>query len=341
MLICEEFLMNKLKIVNIGGFGHSDAVFRDLAGMQEVELVGLAPAYQGEDISKFLNIEPAVGKKLYDNYKQMFKELKPDVAIISTRLDIIPQLIMYAADKGCHVIAEKPLALDLKKLGKIRSKVEKNKINLMAMLTMRSAPQFVAARQVYASGAIGETVLVNARKSYKWGTRPDWFGEKDKYGGTIGWVGIHAFDYINYITGLGFTKVAAMQSNFAHSERSACEDNCALVAELSNGGHATISVDYCRPEIAATHGDDWVRIVGTKGVLEASGSKMECSIISNEKGSFQYALPDRKDKIFSRFLFNILQGKSNGEIAEASFMLTKVSLIACEAARKNKVLNIA
>jgi predicted dehydrogenase len=332
--------MDKLTVVNIGGFGHSDAVFRDLAGMQEAELIGLAPAYQGEDISKFLKLEPGFGKKVYDDYKQMLKEQKPDVAIVSTRLDLIPQLIMDAADAGCHVIAEKPLALDLAKLEKVRRKVELKKINLMAMLTMRSAPQFTAARQVYDSGAIGEAVLVNARKSYRWGTRPDWFGEKDKYGGTIGWVGIHAFDYINYITGLNFTKVAAMQSNFAHSERPECEDNCALLAELSNGGHITISVDYCRPEIAPTHGDDWVRIVGTKGVLEASGSKMECSVISNDKGSFQYALPDRKDKIFSRFLLNILNGKSNDEIAQVSFMLTKVCLIAREAAQKSKVLSI-
>ena len=332
--------MDKLTVVNIGGFGHSDAVFRDLAGMQEAELIGLAPAYQSEDISKFTQLPPGIGKKVYDNYKQMLKQLKPAVAIISTRLDLIPKVVIDAANAGCHIIAEKPLALDKKKLEQVRRSVEKNKINLTAMLTMRSDPQFVAAKQVYDTGAIGEALLVNARKSYKWGTRPDWFGDKDKYGGTIGCVGIHAFDYINYITGHGFTKVAAMQSNFAHSERPGCEDNCALMAELSNGGHATISVDYCRPENAATHGDDWIRIVRTKGVLEASGSKKECSVISSDKGSFLYPLPDGKGKIFSRFLLNILEGKSNGEMERVSFMLTKVCLIAREAAQKSKVLNV-
>jgi predicted dehydrogenase len=332
--------MDKLTVVNVGGFGHTDAVFRDLVGMPEAELIGVAPAYEGEDISKVLKLEPAVGKKVYVDYKQLLKELKPDVAIISTRLDLIPSLTMDAADAGCHIIAEKPLALDIAMLEKVRDSVERNRINLMAMLTMRSDPQFVAARQVYDSGAIGEAVLVNARKSYKWGTRPDWFGDKDKYGGTIGWIGIHAFDYINYITGLSFTKVAAMQGNFAHSQRPACQDNCAIAAELSNGGHATISVDYCRPEIAQTHGDDWIRIVGTKGVLEASGSKKECSVISKDKGCFSHPLPDGKDKMFRRFLLNILDSKSNDEIKQISFMLTKVCLVAREAALQNKVLNI-
>jgi predicted dehydrogenase len=332
--------MDKLTIVSIGGFGHADAVFRDLATMPEAELIGLAPAYEGEDISNFLKLEPAPGKKTYDNYKQMLSDLKPNVAIVSTRLDAIPHVVIYAADAGCHVIAEKPLALDLDTLQRVRQAVERNKINLMSMLTMQSEPQFVAAKEVYDSGVIGEAVLVNGRKSYKWGARPGWFGDKDKYGSIIGWVGIHAFDFINYITGLDFTKIAAMKSNLAHSDKPAREDNCALVLQLNNGGHATISIDYCRPETAETHGDDWVRIVGTKGVLEASGVKKECSVITEDKGSFQHPLPKSKDKIFCRFLSNILENKSNAEIQGKSFMLTKVCLFALESAEKSRVVEV-
>jgi predicted dehydrogenase len=335
--------MKKIRIVTIGGFGHIDAVFRDLTVSDEVELAGMATAYEGEDISKFLNLPPAAGKKLQHNdYKQMLKELKPDAAVISTRLDLIPGLIMEAANAGCHIIAEKPLALDVPTLEKVRKCVEDNLVNLMAMLTMRSDPQFVAAKQVYDSGVIGQAVLVNGRKSYKWGTRPDWFGEKDKYGGTIGWVGIHAFDFINYITGLNFTKVAAMKGNFAHSDRIACEDNCAIIAELSNGGHATISIDYCRPESAPTHGDDWIRVVGTKGVLEASLAKKNCVVISNEKGTFEQVLPDGKDKIFRKFLLNTLKGQTeeNENLKNISFMLTKICLLANKSAEQDKFINI-
>ncbi|MFA5293265.1 MAG: Gfo/Idh/MocA family oxidoreductase [Phycisphaerae bacterium] len=335
--------MGKIRIVTIGGFGHIDAVFRDLAVTDEADLVGMAPAYAGEDISKFLKLPPAAGKNVACNdYKKMLKDLKPDVAVVSTRLDLIPKLIIDAADAGCHIIAEKPLALDTATLEKVRKAVEKNKVNLMAMLTMRSDPQFVAAKQVYDSGAIGDAILANGRKSYKWGTRPDWFGDKDKYGGTIGWVGIHAFDYINYVTGLSFTKVAAMKGNLVHSDRKACEDNCVFIAELSNGGHASISVDYCRPESAPTHGDDWIRVIGTKGVLEASLAKKNCVVISNEKGTFEQPLPNGKDKMFRRFLLNILAGKTeeNEELKRLSFMLTKVCLLARDAAEQNKIIDV-
>ncbi len=335
--------MKKIRIVTIGGFGHIDAVFRDLAVSDEVELTGMAAAYEGEDISKFLVLPPAAGKKLQHNdYKQMLKDLKPDAAVISTRLDLIPGLIIDAANAGCHIITEKPLALDIPTLGKVQKCVDENLVNLMAMLTMRGEPQFVAAKQVYDSGIIGQAVLVNGRKSYKWGTRPDWFGEKNKYGCTIGWVGIHAFDFINYVTGLNFTKVAAMKSNFAHSDRISCEDNCAIIAELSNGGHATVSIDYCRPESASTHGDDWIRVVGTKGVLEASLSKKNCTVISNEKGTFEQVLPDGKDKIFRRFLLNIVEGKmeENEKLKNISFALTKICLLADKSAEQNKFIEI-
>jgi predicted dehydrogenase len=210
----------------------------------------------------------------------------------------------------------------------------------MAMLTMRSEPQFVAAKQVYDSGVIGEAVLVNGRKSYKWGTRPDWFGDAEKYGGTIGWVGIHAFDFINFVTSLDFTKISAMQGNFAHSERPYCQDNCAIIMELSNGGHGTITVDYCRPENADTHGDDWIRVVGTKGVIEASGAKKECSVISSDKGVYRQPLPDGKDKMFSRFLRNLIEGKSNLDIQGKSFMLTRVCLFAHQAASQGGIIEI-
>ncbi|OHB51642.1 MAG: hypothetical protein A2Y12_02015 [Planctomycetes bacterium GWF2_42_9] len=336
--------MRKIRIVTIGGFGHIDAVFRDLAVSDEVELAGMAPAYENEDISKFVNLPPAAGKKLqYRNYKEMLKDLKPDAAVISSRLDLIPQLIMDAADAGCHIVAEKPLALDIQKLENVQKCVKQNLVNLTAMLTMRSDPQFVAAKQVYDSGVIGQAVLVNGRKSYKWGTRPDWFGEKDKYGGTIGWVGIHAFDFINYVTGLNFTKVAAMKGNLAHTDRIACEDNCVIIAELSNGGHATISIDYCRPEIAPTHGDDWIRVVGTKGVLEASLSKKNCTVISDEKGVFEQSLPERKDMIFRRFLLNTAKGQTqeNENLKNTSFMLTKICLLVNKSAEQHKFLDIA
>lgn len=331
--------MKKLKVVSIGGFGHSVFVFDDMLGMKEAELVGLAPAFPGEDISFFTSHELCQEVRVFENFAAMLAETKPDVAIISTRLDVIPGVIIAAANAGCHIIAEKPLALDLETLDKVQEAIDKNGVKLTAMLSMRSEPQFIAAKHLYDRGVIGEAILVNGRKSYKWGNRAEWMGEKARYGGTLSWVGIHAVDFTNFVTGLGFTRVAAMKGNFSHPERPACDDNCTMILELSNGGHATVSVDLCRPGSANTHGDDWIRVVGTKGIIEARGSDLTCQLLLDSKEPVAVQLPG-KSKMFREFLLAVAGDDSMEIPQEASFMLTRVCLLGQLSAENGEFLDI-
>ena len=325
-----------LKVVSIGGFGHSNIVFDDMMGMEEAQLVGLSPAYEGEDITLFASHELCKNVKIYSDYSKMIQDVKPDVAIISTRLDIIPDVIVAAANAGCHIIAEKPLALDNETLGKVQRAIEGNNVKLTAMLSMRSEEQFIAARDFYMSGKIGQAVLVNARKSYKYGTRPEWFADKDKYGGTIGWIGIHAFDFVNFVTGLGFKKVSAMQGNFNHPDRAACQDNCVIISELSNGGHMTVSIDLFRPETAGTWGDDWIRVVGTKGIIEARGSDRTCIVLVDGKEHQSVELPEKR-AVFRDFLLSLTGQASMKTYQQESFMLTDVCLSAEESSLSGKI----
>ena len=329
---------NIMRIANIGGYGHSVCVFDEILQTDEAKLVAFAPAYAGEDTSIVTSHKIYNDNILYyDNYEEMLEKEKPDVVIVSTRLDKIAEVAIYAANCGSHLICEKPLAINHNDLENLYGAVKKNNIKLMAMLSMRAEQPFIAAREIYQSGKIGEAVLINSRKSYKWGTRPEWFGDKSKYGGTIGWVGIHALDFINFITELDFVSVAAMQNNFSHSERKDCEDNCVLILEMNNGGHATVSVDFFRPKFAETHGDDWIRIVGTKGVLEASTANNNCVIITSEEK--KTIIPENvENKIFKYFLNSLIR-KTEPEISmEIPFMLTNVCLTAQEAA-ENKTVN--
>jgi predicted dehydrogenase len=325
-----------LKVVSIGGFGHTVCVYDDMMGFDKARLVGAAPAFEGEDISFNINHDLVTDDvKIYDDYKKMLAEVKPDVAIISTRLDVIPTVTIDAANAGCHLICEKPLAIDVATLEKVYEAVKSNNVKLTAMLTMRSENIFRAARKLYESGAIGEAVLCNGRKSYKYGTRPEWFGDRKLYGGTVAWIGIHAFDFINYITGLKFTNVAAMGGNFAHPERPECYDNVALCSTMSNGGHATVSVDYLRPMESKTHGDDWVRVVGTKGVIESRGSNLTCTLHTAE-APVEVDLP-QKSRMFREFMLSIL-GECEYEFEqEVSFELTHVCLCAEKSIDSGKV----
>lgn len=334
--------MSKLKVVSIGGFGHSVFVFNDMVGMAEAELVGFAAALADEPPTTVTNHELYhKGLARFDDYRAMLAEVKPDVAVISTRLDKTAEIAVAAAEAGCHLICEKPLALTHGSLKEVHKAVKANGVELFAMHSMRSQGAFVTAQNIYRAGQIGEVVLANGRKSYKWGTRADWFGKRDIYGGTLCWVGIHAVDFINFITGVGYRSVMAMQGNFAHSSHKDCEDNCGMILELANGGHATVSVDLLRPSSAPTHGDDWVRIVGTKGVIEANGSQRTCSLIEEGKAPVEVEVVDNR-KMFRNFMLGLLgKGEYEPELSTSDgFMLTHVCLCGRDAADTGKVVKI-
>jgi predicted dehydrogenase len=322
------------RVAYIGGFGHWSNVAGELH-QAVVENVGAAPAYEGEDLSA-LRAHPALPDDLpfFTDAAELLSAARPDLVVVSTRLDRIPGVAVQVAEAGCDIICEKPLGLTLDQLRTVRDAVVANGVRLLPMLNMRTDPVFVKAREMYRSGIIGEASLINARKSYRYGNRPEWVGVRATYGGTIPWVGIHAADMIQYITGLFFVSVTARHLNFVHPEHPDCEDNCAALFELSNGGLATASIDLMRP--TSLGGDDWIRIMGTKGVLEASSNDGEIKmIVSKDRASVIKADP----KQVSFYAEMLKEGPGEFPLAGLNdgFLLTEAVLCARDSADQGGV----
>lgn len=333
--------MSDLRIAQIGCFGHWQSTLAEWVDMPAVCPAGLAPALEDEDMQAprqhpFFNEETPI----FPSAEALLEEARPDITVISTRLDRIAPLSMQALKAGSHVVCEKPVAIEIRDLEELEQTVVESGKRLLAMLNMRNEAVFDLARQVYQQGRVGKVILANGRKSYKWGgKRPEFFGRRDQYGGTIGWVGIHAFDMIQYITDCRFTCVTAMQGNLAHPERPECEDHCAVLAEMDNGAHATISVDYLRPMSAEGHGDDWVRIVGERGIIEASGRLNRCTVIS-ENGTEEIR-PDSKPTMYRDFLEVLRTGEALPmQTPDIPFHLTRACLLAREGADQGKFFSM-
>ena len=204
-----------------------------------------------------------------DEAEALLREVRPDFAIVSARPDCIAPLVALAARYGCHVVSEKPLALDLDSLTELRAVVEAAGVRVCAMLPNRARPPLAAAVAAIRSGAIGKPLLLSARKTYKWGRREPWFGDRAAYGGTIPWIGIHALDFIDAATGGdSVAAVSAFHANLSHPDFTGCEDVCSISMRLASGALASATLDYLRPDTAATHGDDFLRVVGDHGEIE-------------------------------------------------------------------------
>lgn len=325
-----------LKIVTIGGFGHVFSVLDEIWQYPRSVVAACAAGYENEDITAITAHPACMNARVFADYRKMIDMVRPDVAIVSTRLDRIAEIAVEAAQRGCHLICEKPLALTMDSFRCLSSAVLNANVNLTAMLSMKSKAAFRTARRLYQDNAIGRAVVLNVRKSYKWGQRPVWFAEKRTYGDTIGWVGIHAFSIIYYTTGRLFASFSAAQFNQDHPDYPDCQDCAVLSGRLSGGAAATITIDMFRPESAATWGDDWLRIVGTEGIVEVNADEKVCRILTIPDTHLRTVPLEQDGTIYRDFLDTVAGGSIDTMLREEAFLLTQQCLYARRAAESGQ-----
>lgn len=332
----------KRRIGVIGAWGHIGTVLADFDRLPQVgRVVGMAPVLADENVEEIKAHHVCTRQaRVFGDHRQMLDEMKPDVVVIGTRLDRIAPLAMETASRGIHVICEKPLALEQSSLRQLYDTITGQGVQCVAMLNNRTHPVLAAVCRLIAGGTIGRVALVNARKSYHFGSRPQWFGQRRSYGGTIPWIGIHALDFIHAVTNARFTSVAAMQSNYAHSSHPDCEDNCTLMLELADGGHASASIDFLRPAAAPTHGDDWLRVMGDKGVIEANLETRTCTLITEDQASQSVPAAEEINCFGDLLLQMPCRGAAPMPQTRRSFLLTYAALVARDAADQHRLLPI-
>ncbi|WDE97275.1 Gfo/Idh/MocA family oxidoreductase [Lentisphaera profundi] len=321
-----------MKLAIIGNWGHHVHVLQETDEMKDLEVVAIAPGFEGEDLSTMTSQYSKA--RVYDDHLKMLEQEKPDVVTISTRLDRITQLAIDASKANCHSICEKPLALEHNDLLQLWETIIKNRTQCIAMLPNRNHPVLAFAKQQIEAGRIGDVSLLNARKSYKFGhSRDEWLCKRSSYGGTIPWIGIHALDFINSVSDSPCSSLSAMHANLAHPQFPEIEDSCTLSIKFKNGTLATASVDYLRPLSADGHGDDWIRIVGTSGIIEASMDRGECTIIDSSGHSKITSFDDKSP--YYPPLMRTFPKSGTGEITaetRRSFHLSHLGLSARDAA---------
>jgi predicted dehydrogenase len=330
-----------MKLGIIGGWGHIDAFLVESNTMPEIEVVGITKGMPDEDVQRFKkDYSSLANTKEYENSTSLLQEAKPDIVLISTRLDKIAEYAIEAANAGCHLICEKPLAIDLDALNRCWKAIVENGVQCYALLYNRTQPGLSSVMQSIKSDSVGEIKMLNARKSYKFGkSRPKWCGDRSLYGGTIPWVGIHAFDFIDAVTDFNIHSVSALHANSSHPEWPDLEDAATVSLNFRSGIMASISIDLMRPQKASSHGDDWLRIIGDKGVIEAAMSKGTCTLTtqSTEEEELQ---PLEAKPYFIPLLKNLKVAGNQipDEVTKRSFNLTNVALHAVIAADTNQVV---
>lgn len=330
-----------LRVAQIGVQGHFGDVMTGIPQLPECRLVAVARSSPDENVESLARF-PAWhdGVAVFDDYREMLDEAKPDVVTVFCPYAHNGRANLEAVRRGCHVLSEKPIASSVAELEMLRRERDRAGVRLSAVLPMRLHPAFAAAHLAVKEGRIGEPLCISAQKSYRWGdSRPWYFKRREDYGGSIPWVAIHAIDFIRFVTGLDYADVTARQAAKVHTDYPECEDCGALLFTMRNGGQATLTFDYLRPQKAASHGDDRIRVAGSKGVVEVrlSGTPF-CELVTQDAEARQLDLPKSERNVFVDFVHE-LRGEGTHFLApEDPFRATEVALKAREAADRKTTM---
>ncbi|MFS8579305.1 MAG: hypothetical protein LOD88_04685, partial [Novibacillus thermophilus] len=107
---------------------------------------------------------------------------------------------------------------------------------------------------------------------------------------------------------------------------------------MEDGVFASASIDYLRPETAPSHGDDRIRVAGTKGVVEVQNGDVH--VINGLEGVRKLE-PKDPGNIFQDFLQHIRGQKECLIGAEDSFYVTEICLRARQSADENRVVELS
>ncbi len=317
-------LPKKVRVVLIGSEGHTGEILAPLPNLPDVELVGTS--------GKTVN-----GVKEYRDYRQLLDEQKPDIAAVCNNNGERARVVLDALSRRMHVIAEKPLALHMGDLARIKQSVAANRVKIGMLLPMRYDPPYLAIKDIVSKGMIGEVAQIASQKSYKAGKREEWYLHRETYGGSIAWIGIHMIDLMRWTSGREFRSAMGMQGHVGFPQLKEMENVTASIFKLDNGGVASLRMDYLRTENAESHGDDRLRLAGTKGIVEYQAATGVTLMTTGEKPHAIKQLPPQ-GSLFTDWLNEVYNGKPS-MIPEADiYRVTEITIGAQEAADKGTVV---
>ncbi len=205
--------------VGIAGLGvGSTQIIPALAEMPGMKLVAAAD-FRKDALETF---RQKYGGRTYDSVEKLCEDTEVEAVWVSTPNQFHCEHVITAAERGKHVVVEKPMALSIAECEKMVAAVEKNNVKLLCGHTQSFNPAIRAMRRVIKSGELGEVRALHTWMYSDWMLRPRMPAELDvKLGGGVVYrQGPHQIDTIRLLGGGMVRSVRAMTGQWM-SERPA------------------------------------------------------------------------------------------------------------------------
>ena len=279
---------------------------RAVAAHPQFELVGVADHSKQPDWVHERNQAFAheFGVPYLRDVEGALRDLKADVAVVSSEAERHCELGVRAADAGLHVILDKPLALRLSDADQLVESVARNRVQSLVW-NRNYLPSLVQAKATLDSGKIGRLLSIHCDFYFSKDAGPP-KGSRGEGDPPINWLerqieahadgsdggvgvepmgelqieGIYPLAYINRLTGCRVERVFARTA--AHFHQANVDNHVEDLATVSLEMEGGIVGSLCIGRIgAAAHpdiGEIKLHLVGTKGAMVVSEARPEVSV---------------------------------------------------------------
>ena len=249
---------------------------------------------------------------------------------------------------GKDFLSDKPGITSLELLDQVR-KVQKETKRIYSIMYSEHFENkaTVKAGELIKAGVIGNVIQTIGLGPHKMNTklRPDWFFDKNKFGGILTDIGSHQCDQFLFFTGSTKAEVVASQlGNVHHPEYPLFEDFGDMMLK-GNGGAGYVRVDWFTPDSVKVFGDGRLTILGTEGTIEL---RKYVDIAKSDKGSNLY-LANNKETVYidcndtvlpfgGQLVDDILNRTETAMTQDHCFLATELALTAQKMAKRLEVV---
>ena len=195
----------------------------------------------------------------------------------------------------------------------------------------------VKAGELIQQGAIGKVIQTIGLGPHRMNipSRPEWFFDKQYYGGIITDIGSHQFDQFLFFTGSTEASIVASQiGNVNHPQYPQFEDFGDVMIK-GNKGTGYIRVDWFTPDGLKSWGDGRLTILGTEGFIEI---RKNVDIAGPDGGNHLYLVNQKETRFidcnkeplpFGKQLVDDILNRTETAMPQAHcFLATELALLA-------------
>ena len=327
----------KFLVVGCGSIGRRHLGNLQTLGVCDIIAFDVAEERRHEVVEKF-------HVPVYKDYEEALAQGVRSALICSpTRLHLEQSL--RAAELGCHLFIEKPIATSLQGLGDLAAVVHANHIKTLVGCNFRFHPGLQQVKNLLEAGTVGN--IVSARAQFGQNL-PNWHPWEDyrqgdsarrNLGGGVLLDRIHELDYVRWLLG-DVTSVAALIGKLSHLEIDT-EDTVDLLMRFAGGYFGTVHVDYVRRTY-----DCSFEVVGDQGTIQWSFQDHKVrwfTAAENCWHSLEWPKYDVNVMYLDQFrhFFRLLEGEepSSADVNEGARVL-EIALAARRAADERKVIDL-